>query len=68
MPRWLKVFVGLWPVGLDVILGLLQAMVEMHRVGAAMHQTMFVCCLLRPAAVRFGAHGKLQDLIQQQSM
>ena len=68
MPRWLKVFVGLWHVDLDVILGLLQAMVEMHRVGAAMQHAMFVCCWLRPAAVKFGAQGNLQDLIQQQSM
>ena len=66
MPRWLKVFVRLWHVGVDAILGLLHATVEMHRVGTVMHNAMLVCCLLRPAAVRFGAQGKLQDLIQQQ--
>ncbi len=45
-----------------------QALVEMHRVGAAMHKARLVCCSLRPAAARHDAKAKLQELIQQQSM
>jgi len=59
---------GLWLVGVDAILGLLQATVQMHRVGAAMHNARLVCCLLRPAAARRDEQAKLQDLIRQQSM
>lgn len=44
VPRWLK-GCGLVPCDVGAILGLLQPMVEMRRVGTAMHNARLVCCL-----------------------